>query len=81
MKTNRAFKNLLKSEIAKVNRFVQKRDGKDSQITGWSCQIDSDDFLIKVRCEICSNDMSEREDDAFLHVFMPDRRKSWVSQY
>lgn len=76
------FENLLKSEIRKVEKSVQKRDGKDSRITGYSAKSTPDELgFIRVRCEICSNNMTEREDDIFLYVFMPDRRKSFVSAY
>lgn len=80
MKREKRFEGLLRSEIKKVNRFVQKRDGRDSQITGYSyCRIPDELGFVRVRCEICSNDMNDREDDAFLYVFMKDRRMSFAS--
>lgn len=36
--------------------------------------------FIKVKCEICSNDMRDRERDVTLFVYVPDRRKSFVSK-
>ena len=82
MKREKRFEGPLISEVKKVNRFVQKRDGRDSQITGYSCNTVPDELnFIRVKCEICSNDMTEREDDAFLYVYMTDRRMSFVSEY
>ena len=76
------FENLLKSEIKKVEKFAQKRDGKDSRNTGYGAKSTPDELgFVKVTCEICSNDMRDREDDVILYVFMPDRRRSWVSEF
>lgn len=80
MKSEKRFEGLLRSEIKKVNAYVRKRDGRDSQITGYSyCQEPDELGFVRVRCEICSDDMNDREDDAFLYVFMKDRRMSFVS--
>lgn len=77
----KSFENILPSEIKKVERFAQKRDGKDSRVTGYSSSACVDDQgLVKVRCEICSNNMTQREDDVVMFVFLPDRRRSFVSK-
>lgn len=73
--------NLMRSEIKKAERFAKKRDGKDSRVTGYSCRAVPDELgFVDVRCEICSEDMSVREEDVVLCVFMPDRRRSFVSE-
>ena len=75
------FEGLLRSEIKKVEKFAQKRDSKDSRITGYSYH-DTEDAMgfITIKCEICSNDMLDRERDVILYVFVPDRRKSFISK-
>lgn len=76
------FENLLKSEIAKIEKAAQKRDNKDSRITGWSAKrIPNERGFVEVTCEICSNNMTEREDDILFCVYMPDRRRSFVATY
>lgn len=75
------FNGLTKGEIKKVEKFAQKRDGKDSQVTGASYNETPDELgFIKVRFEICSNNMTEREDDVVMFVFVPDRRRSFISK-
>ena len=75
------FEGLLRSEIKKVNSYARRRDGKDSQITGYCYNREPDELgIVRVKCEICSNDMTEREDDVFINVFMKDRRMSFVSK-
>ena len=75
------FEGLLRSEIKKVEKFAQKRDSKDSRITGYSYHETEDAMgFITVKCEICSNDMRDRERDVILYVFVPDRRKSFISK-
>lgn len=74
------FEGLLRGEIKKVESFAQKRDGKDSRITGYGYhETEGARDYIAVKCEICSNDMRDREHDVILYVFVPDRRKSFVS--
>lgn len=75
------FEGLLKGEIKKVESFAQKRDGKDSRITGY-CYHETEDAMgfITVKCEICSNNMEDRERDVVLYVYVPDRRRSFVSK-
>lgn len=76
----KSFENLLRSEVRRVERFAQRRDGKDSRLTGYSSSTCVDDMgFVKVRCEICSNDMTNREDDVVMYVFLPDRRRSFIS--
>lgn len=76
------FETLLKSEIKKIEKFAQKRDGKDSRITGYSSKTIPDEHgFIRVICEICSNNMSNREDDVVFYVFMPDRRRSFIPSW
>lgn len=75
------FKGLLRSEIKKVEKFAQKRDGKDSKLTGYGYhETEGAIGFIAVKCEICSNDMRDRERDVILYVFVPDRRKSFISK-
>lgn len=76
----KTFEGLKPSEIKKVERFAQKRDGKDSRLTGYGYSRIPDPLgFIKVKCEICSNNMQDREEDVILYVFMPDRRKSCIN--
>ena len=73
------FEGLLKSEIKKINKFAQKRDNKDSCITGYGYNSNPDELgFIEITCEICSNNMNDREEDIIFEVFMPDRRRSFV---
>ena len=73
------FETLLKSEIKKIEKFAQQRDGKDSRVTGYGCNTTPDEWgFIRVVCEICSNNMRDREDDVVFYVYMPDRRRSCV---
>ena len=75
------FEGLLRGEIKKVESFAQKRDGKDSRITGYGYhETEGARDYITVKCEICSNDMRDREHVVVLYVFVPDRRKSFVSK-
>lgn len=75
------FNGLTKGEIKKVEKFAQKRDGKDSRATGASYNGTPDELgFIEVRFEICSNDMTEREDDVVMFIFVPDRRRSFISK-
>lgn len=75
------FKGLSIGEIRRVERFAQKRDGKDSRVTGCSYNGTPDEWgWIKVRCEICSNDYSHRENDVVIYIFMLDRRRSFISK-
>lgn len=77
----KTFNGLTAAEIRKVERFAQKRDKVDSRVTGYGYNEVPDDFgFIKVKCEICSHDMTEREDDVLFHVFMPDRRRSFIAK-
>ena len=73
------FEGLLRSEIKKVEKYAQKRNGKDSRLTGcvYHEAKDADGFLV-VKCEICSNDMRDREDDVSIFVYIPDRRRSFI---
>ena len=78
------FDSLLKSEIAKIEKAAQKRDNKDSRITCYSYSAKSipDEWgFIDVTCEICSNNMTEREEDILFYVYMPDRRRSFVATW
>ena len=75
------FEGLLRSEIKKVEKFAQKRDGKDSRLTGYGYpETEGAMGFITVKCEICSNDMRDRERDVILYVFVPDRRKAFISK-
>lgn len=73
------FDGLLKSEIKKVEKFAQKRDGKDSRLTGYGYhETEGASSYITVKCEICSNDMRDRERDVVVFVYVPDRRRSFI---
>ena len=75
------FDGLMNGELAKVERFAQKRDGTDSRVTGYSYKVTPDECrFVTVTCEICSHDMEQREDDVVLCVFMPDRRRSFIAK-
>lgn len=77
----KGFDGLLRSEIKKVEKFAQKRDGKDSRLTGYGYHDAPDEFgFVTVKCEICSNNAKNRERDVILYVFVPNRRKSFVSK-
>lgn len=77
----KGFDGLLRSEIKKVEKFAQKRDGKDSALTGYYYNETPDEFgFVTVKCEICSNNAKNRERDVILYVFVPNRRKSFVSK-
>lgn len=75
----KGFDGLLRSEIKKVESFAKKRDRRDSRITGYGYHEakDAEGFLV-VKCEICSNDMKDREDDVSIFVYIPDRRRSFI---
>lgn len=73
------FEGLLRSEIKKVEKYAQKRDGKDSRLTGYGYhETEGARDYITVKCEICSNDMQDRERDVTLFVYVPDRRRSFI---
>lgn len=75
------FNDILKSEIAKAERFATKNNGKKTQMTGWFSDSVIDEFgFVTVHCEMCSENMSVREEDVVLHVFMPDRRRSYAGK-
>ncbi len=75
------FKGLLRSEIKKVEKFAQKRDGKDSRLTGYGYhETEGANGFLAVKCEICSNDMRDRERDVTLFVYVPDRRRSFICE-
>ena len=38
------FESLLKSEVKKIEKFAQKRDGKDSRVTGYSAKSTPDEL-------------------------------------
>ena len=73
------FEGLLKSEIKKINKFAQKRDNKDRCITGYGYNSNPDELgFIEITCEICSNNMEDREEDIIFEVCRADRRRSFV---
>lgn len=74
------FEGLLKSEITTINKFAQKRDGKDSKISGYSYSGEDEFGFVKVKCEICSNNGKDREADVIFLVFMPNRLASDVCE-
>lgn len=80
MNNIKKFESLRASEIKKIERFAQKRDSKDSRVTGYSYNpVPGEMGFVKVRCEICSNDMEDRERDVIMYVYVPDRRRSFIS--
>lgn len=81
MLNTRKFENLLPSEIKRVERFASLRDNKDCRVTGFSytSTLTDPDWAV-VRCEVCSNNMEDRENDVVIYVFLPDRRRSFISK-
>lgn len=74
------FENLMRSEIKKAEAFATKLNGKSTRMTGWFFDGSVDELgFADIRCEMCSNNMNDREDDVIVHVFMHDRRRSFVS--
>lgn len=73
------FENLKVSEIKKAERFANKNTGKkDCKVTAWYTISKDDKFgFYQIGCEICSNNMTDREDDVIIEVFMKDRRMSF----
>lgn len=79
MNNIKKFEGLRAGEIKKIERFVQKRDGRDSHVTGYGYNSVPDEMgFVKVRCEICSNDMEIRERDVIMYIYVPDRRRSFI---
>lgn len=81
MKMKKEF-NLKKSEIKKAEAFANKHLGKtDCKVTGWftNGKIDDVTGFMKVKCEICSNNMNDREEcDVDLSICTWDRRRSYA---
>lgn len=76
------FENLLPGELKRIERFASLRDNKDCRVTGF-CEAGAhlaDPDWITVRCEVCSNNMEDREHDVVIYVFLPDRRRSFISK-
>ena len=75
------FENLLKSEIKKAENAANKFYGrKDCKVTGYSAKRSNLEYgtWYMVRCEICFGyDGCRADNDAMVHVFMDDRRKSF----
>lgn len=70
---------LKRSEIKKAEKLANKVTGKkECRVTGYSLGKEDDLGYAAVRCEICSNDMSEREPDIYISACMWDRRKSFA---
>lgn len=72
---------LMKSEVKKVKNFVLYKTGKSCYISGWSSNWKEDETgFVTVVCEMCSDFSSDYVEDVVLNIFMPDRRKSFVSE-
>ncbi len=71
---------LLKSEIKKAERIATKKAGKPVRMTGWYTDGKVSEFnTIYITCEMCSNDMQDREDDVTLVIWLDDRRRSYTT--
>lgn len=72
--------DLMISEIRKAERLANKVTGKtDCRVTGYYTDNKKDDFgFITVKCEICSNNMEDREDDVILSICTWDRRRTFA---
>lgn len=76
------FEGLLRSEIAKAEKFATQKNGKDTRMGGYFFDGVVDEWgWAAVTCEMLSNDLEDREDDVKLLVFLPDRRRSFVSKW
>lgn len=72
------FENLKVSEIKKAESYANKASGKkDCRVTAWYTDSKNEFGFYQVRCEICSNNMNERENDVIIEVCMNDRRRSF----
>jgi len=70
---------LLRSEIKKAERAATKKAGKPVRMTGWFTDNKVSEFnTVEFKCEMCSNDMKDREDDTTVIVWLDDRRRSYV---
>lgn len=78
------FESLKKSEIKKAEALATKLNGKKTQVTAWGAMeqsdIDKETGFISVKCEMCSEDMSVRENDIIIAVCLWDRRRSFVQE-
>lgn len=75
------FETLTKGEIKKAESLATKLNGIKTQVTGWCTEPgESVEGFKTIRCEMCSHDMSKREDDIIISVCLWDRRKSFASQ-
>lgn len=75
--------DILKSEIKKAEKLANTlTNKKDCRVTGtyYNGVLDWMGWAV-VRCEICSDNMTEREIDINVNVFTPDRRRSFASRY
>lgn len=67
-----------RGEIRKAERLACKLTGKmDCRVTGYYTEGANGDFQT-FQCEICSNDMEDREDDIYIEAYLPDRRRSYA---
>lgn len=70
---------LLKSEIKKAEKAGTKKAGKQVRMTGWFTNGKISKFnTIDIKCEMCSNDMQDREDDVTIVIWLNDRRRSYA---
>ena len=79
-KAKKALENfkILPSEIKKIESFATKMNGKVTEITGYYKKGIDELGFVQVKCEMCSNNMSERENDVYLECCTFDRRCSFV---
>lgn len=80
MKKFSNFEGFTKSEMKRIEKFAQRRDGRDSELAGWcaNCKPDECGF-VEVTCDICSHGMSESEKPVVMEVCMWDRRRSFIA--
>lgn len=70
---------LLRSEIKKAEKAGTKKAGKPVIMTGWFYDGNVSEFnTIEIKCEMCSNNMQDREEDVTLVIWLDDRRKSFA---
>ena len=77
----KAFENLMKSEIKKIQKYAAARDGQPVKVSAWWTDS-TDEFtgFKTIGCEIMTEDYSERLSDVFICVCLWDRRKSFISE-
>ena len=70
--------HLTPSEIKKAESLATRQNGKPTRLTGYFHKGYDETGHIQVKCEMCSKDMTERENDVYIEVCTFDRRRSWA---